>query len=81
MKLFDNRFERSWTVIFALLYLVVMLPLPFFFSERYIASIAGLPLFFIGWAVHTAITFLAIVIFAHACMKRPEYQNFRQGEE
>lgn len=73
MKVFDNSFERKWTVIFFVLYMVILLPVPFFYSQRYHPSVAGLPLFMIGWAVHTALTYGAIALFAKQALQRPEY--------
>lgn len=76
MDIFSNRFEKKWFWIFIALYIVIMVPFPFFFSTTYIPSFAGIPLFVIGWTTHTIITMALIGVFAWQAMKRNEYHEF-----
>ena len=76
MNAFSNAFVKKWFWIFTVLFVVVMLPLPFFYVERYIPSLWGLPLFIVGWTVHTLVTMLMIFVFYAQAMKRPEYHEF-----
>lgn len=71
-----DHFERNWMIIFIISYLLIMLPLPFYYSTKYIPGPWGVPLFIFGWLIHGAIVMLLIVIYAVQCMKRPEYKNF-----
>ncbi len=81
MRSFDKAFERKWLLIFAGLYVLIMLPFPFFYSTTYIPSIAGIPLFIFGWFIHTAVTFLFIYLYYKQAMQRKEYADFEGKEE
>ena len=73
-KLFEKHFERTWLIIFLIMFVFIMIPFPFFYSETYIPAFGGVPLYIFGWIVHTAITFALIIIYYRMCMKRKEYQ-------
>lgn len=79
MKKKDN-FERNWMIIFGISYVLIMLPFPFYYSETYIPSFFGVPLFIYGWLVHGCVVLGLIVVFAKQCMKRPEYKNFDNSD-
>lgn len=81
MDIFSNNFEKKWALIFGIMFFVVMCPFPFFFATEYIPSIYGLPLFLVGWSVHTLITMILIVVFYVQAMKRPEYHEFDREEK
>ena len=55
-KLFEKHFERTWLIIFLIMFVLIMIPFPFFYSETYIPAFGGVPLYIFGWIVHTAIT-------------------------
>jgi len=76
MDVWSNTFEKKWFGIFMFLYFIIMVPFPFFYSTRYIPSIASLPLFVVGWTVHTTITLIAIYVFYQQAMSREEYLEF-----
>jgi magnesium-transporting ATPase (P-type) len=70
-----KRFERKWFGIFIFLYVLIMIPFPFFYTKEYIPLVSGIPMFIFGWFVHTAVTFLFIYLFYKESMKKPEYQD------
>ena len=74
--MWDNEFEKRWTLTFLAMYAIVMLPVRFFYSTEYIASWKGLPLFMVGWFWHTLITMVLIFIFSFQAMQRQEYLEF-----
>jgi Na+-driven multidrug efflux pump len=76
MDVFSNAFEKKWFWVFTVLFVVIMIPLPFFYVERYIPSLWGLPLFIVGWTVHTLVAMFLIFVFYIQAMKRPEYHEF-----
>jgi len=76
MGMWDNAFEKRWTLIFAAMYVIVMLPVKCFFATEYVASWKGLPFFMVGWFCHTLITMILIVVFFFQAMGRPEYNEF-----
>lgn len=71
-----KKFEKKWMIIFFGMYVLIMLPLPFFYTTRYIPSIMGIPLFLLGWLAHTAVTFILIIVYANQALARKEYQVF-----
>lgn len=76
-KLFDEHFEKTWTCIFLFMFDLIMLPLPIFYSHEYMPSfLGGIPIFIIGWIVHSIITFTLIIIYYKMCMKRKEYHEY-----
>ena len=83
MKIKKDHFERNWFIIFMIMYVLIMLPFPWYYSTEYIPGPWGVPLFIFGWLIHGAVVLALIVIFARQCMKRPEYNNFeeKQGEQ
>lgn len=32
-KLFEKHFERTWLIIFLIMFVLIMIPFPFFYSE------------------------------------------------
>ena len=83
MDIFSNSFEKKWALIFGFMFFIIMVPFPFFYASRYIPVIFGLPLFIVGWTVHTALTMILIVLFYRQAMASPAYHQFdeeRQGE-
>ena len=76
MGIWDNAFEKRWTVVFALMYVLVMLPVKCFYATTYIPSWKGLPLFMVGWFWLTLVTMVLIFVFYFQAMAREEYQEF-----
>jgi hypothetical protein len=76
MDVLSNAFEKKWFCIFMFLYVIIMVPFPFFFSTTYIPSLWGIPLFVVGWTVHTVITLALILVFAWQALQREEYREF-----
>ena len=76
----DN-FERNWLIVFLGLFVLVMIPFPWYYSTEYIPGPWGVPLFLFGWLAHSVVVLILIVIFARQCMKRPEYRNFEEEQE
>ena len=74
-KLFEKHFERTWLIIFLIMFVLIMIPFPFFYSETYIPAFGGVPLYIFGWIVHTAITFVLIIVYYRMCMKRNEWSS------
>lgn len=75
MDVLSNAFERRWFALFMFLYVLIMLPLPCFYSSSYIAGFFGVPLFIYGWLFHGCLTLICIIIFAHKALQRPEYRD------
>lgn len=44
-KQFEEHFERTWLIIFLFMFVILMIPFPFFYSETYIPAFGGIPLF------------------------------------
>ena len=63
------------------MFVILMIPFPFFYSETYIPAFGGIPLFLFGWFVHTAITFALIIKYYRMCMKRKEYHTYDEEEK
>ena len=88
-KLFEKHFERTWLIIFLIMFVFIMIPknnqkknpFPFFYSETYIPAFGGVPLYIFGWFVHTAITFALIIIYYRMCMKRKEYHTYDEEDK
>lgn len=40
-KLFEKHFERTWLIIFLIMFVLIMIPFPFFYSETYIPAFGG----------------------------------------
>lgn len=76
MDVLSNAFEKKWFCIFMFMYFIIMVPFPFFFSTTYIPSLWGIPLFVVGWTVHTVVTLLLILVFAWQALGRKEYHEF-----
>lgn len=77
-----KKFEIKWLLVFAFMYVLVMIPFPFFYSTKYIPSIAGIPLFLVGWILHTLVTYILIFIYSKKALSRKEYQeSYYLGEE
>ena len=71
-KLFEKHFERTWLIIFLIMFVLIMIPFPFFYSETYIPAFGG---------VHTAITFVLIIVYYRMCMKRKEYHTYDEEDK
>ena len=80
-KLFQEHFERTWLIIFLFMLALIIIPFPFFYSETYIPAAGGVPLFLFGWFIHTAVTFVLIVIYYRMCMKRKEYHIYDEENQ
>ena len=80
-KLFQEHFERTWLIIFLIMLALIIIPFPFFYSETYIPAFGGVPLFLFGWFIHTAVTFVLIVIYYRMCMKRKEYHIYDEENQ
>ncbi|MBP6345252.1 hypothetical protein AB8Q18_07360 [Neisseriaceae bacterium CLB008] len=76
-----SHFERNWLIVFLVLYALIMLPLPWYYSEAYIPSFWGVPLFVFGWLAHGVVVLILTAVYARQCLKRPEYQDFELGHE
>ncbi|MDR1977867.1 MAG: hypothetical protein LBQ42_03955 [Synergistaceae bacterium] len=76
MGMWDNVFEKRWSVVFLAMYVIVMLPVEYFYTTTYAASWKGLPIFMVGWFWHTLITMVLIVVFYVQAIKREEYLEF-----
>ena len=70
-KLFEKHFERTWLIIFLIMFVLIMIPFPFFYSETYIPA----------FGVHTAITFVLIIVYYRMCMKRKEYHTYDEEDK
>ncbi|MFB2842503.1 hypothetical protein ACE1BJ_13825 [Aeromonas jandaei] len=57
------------------MYLLVMLPLPFYFNTEYVPGWLGVPFFVYGWLIHGITVLVLIAVYACQCLKRPEYQD------
>lgn len=75
-ELFTKHFEKTWMCIFLFMFVLIMLPLPCFFSKTYTPSIGGIPSYIIGWIIHSLITFVLIIIYYRMCMNRKEYHEY-----
>lgn len=71
----SNRFESRWFAIFMAMYLLIILPFPFFYNTDYVAGWLGVPVFIYGWLAHGISVLILIIFYAHQCLKRPEYQD------
>lgn len=80
-KLFKEHFNKTWTVIFFIMYFLIMIPFPFFYSEKYIPSFGGIPSYVFGWFIHTGITFILIYIYYRMAMKREEYHIYDEEDD
>lgn len=80
MNPFSNAFEKKWLAVILLMYVLIMLPLPCFYSTAYIPSWFGAPLFIWGWIAHGFIVLLLIFIWWKQCMKRPEYHEYESED-
>ena len=54
MNPFSNSFEKKWTFIFLFMYVLIMLPFPWYYATEYIPSFLGTPLFIFGWIFQIA---------------------------
>ncbi len=80
-KLFDEHFEGTWIAIFMIMFVFIMIPLPFFYSETYLPSLGGIPSFLFGWIIHNVVTFALIVVYYRMCMKRKEYHIYDEKSD
>ncbi|MEI7112969.1 hypothetical protein FBF86_10600 [Serratia marcescens] len=75
MDVTSNCFERKWFYVFMFMYLLVMMPFPFFYNTAYQPGWLGVPVFIFGWLIHGVTVIALIVLFAWQCLQRPEYQD------
>ena len=80
-KLFEKHFERTWLIIFLVMFVFIMIPFPFFYSETYIPAFGGIPLYVFGWIVHAVITFALIIVYYRMWMKRKEYHTYDEEDK
>ncbi|WP_392565123.1 hypothetical protein RHO15_05745 [Utexia brackfieldae] len=80
MKKIKDNFERNWLFLFLLLYMLIMVPLPWYYNIQYNDDFFGVPLFLFGWLLHGFVILVLTIIYACLCMKRPEYKNFEEEE-
>lgn len=80
MDMRSKSFERKWLCLFLFMYVFIMIPFPFFFNTDYVAGWLGVPVFVYGWIIHGVVVLALIMLFAHQCLKRPEYQDFTEEE-
>ena len=80
MNIKKDHFERNWLIVFLVLYVLIMIPFPWYYSTEYIAGPWGVPLYVFGWLAHGVVVLVLTVIYAKQCMKRPEYQNFEEEQ-
>lgn len=73
MDICQNTYERVWGGIFLSLYGIIMLPFPWFYSERYIPGWLGVPVFLYAWIAYGIGIIFLIAIFARISLSRPEY--------
>ena len=69
-KLFEKHFERTWLIIFLIMFVLIMIPFPFFYSETYIPAFGGVPLYIFGW-----------IVYYRMCMKRKEYHTYDEEDK
>ncbi|QUJ67962.1 hypothetical protein KDD30_02070 [Photobacterium sp. GJ3] len=81
MDVLSNRFEKAWFMIFMALYVFIMMPFPWFYSESYLPGFLGIPWFVYGWLIHGSTVLLAIVVFAKQCLARDEYQKLPEYKQ
>ncbi|NYT35828.1 hypothetical protein ERD78_03010 [Allopusillimonas soli] len=80
MDMRSNAFERKWFYIFMFMYVFIMIPFPFYFNTEYVPGWLGVPIFVYGWIAHGIVVLLLILLFAHQCLKRPEYRDFDDNQ-
>ncbi len=78
MNPFDNAFERKWTIIFLLEYVLIMLPLPCFYDINYTPWLFGVPRFIFCWLAYGLFVIATIALWWRSCMKRPEYREYEE---
>lgn len=81
MTAFANAFEKRWFWIFMVLYVFIMLPLPFFYDTDYLPSFFGVPQFIFGWLIYGLFVMFVGVLWSIACLKRPEYHKFDEDKK
>lgn len=80
MNPFSNSFEKKWTFIFLFMYVLIMLPFPWYYATEYIPSFWGTPLFIFGWIFHGLVVIILIFLWWQSCKKLPEYKEFGDKE-
>ncbi len=81
MHIFSNKFEMTWAAIFVGLFVLIMMPLSFYYSETYIPGPWGIPTYIFGWLIHAVVVFVLIFIFAAQALSRPEYHDYDKERE
>ena len=65
MNPFSNSFEKKWTFIFLFMYVLIMLPFPWYYATEYIPSFWGTPLFIFGWIFHGLVVIILIFLWCY----------------
>ena len=80
-KLFEKTLSNGHGDIF-LIMLINYDSVPFFLQRRRIfPHLVAVPLYIFGWIVHTAITFVLIIVYYRMCMKRKEYHTYDEEDK
>lgn len=75
MNPFSNGFEKVWTAIMFFLYILIMIPFPWYYNTEYDPLYLGIPNYIFGWIIHAVVVVVALFVWRNQCMKRPEYQD------
>ena len=72
----DSKFDKVWTIVFVTMFLLILLPFPWFYQYTYVPGWLGVPCYIWAWLCHGLITLVLILIYANQALKRPEYHEF-----
>ena len=72
----QDRFNRVWTIVFIVMFLLILIPFPWFYQYTYIPGALGIPQYIWNWLCHGLITLALILLYAKQALKRPEYHEF-----
>ena len=74
---FSNSFEKKWTFIFLFMYVLIMLPFPWYYATEYIPSFWGTPLFIFGWIFHGLVVYYTHIFMVAKVVKNDQkYKEF-----
>ncbi|WP_044978075.1 hypothetical protein [Taylorella asinigenitalis] len=65
-----DKFNRKWKAVFALAYIFIMLPFPFFYNTNYIPSWFGVPTFLFAWLIYGTFVISLIALYALTFLKK-----------
>ena len=80
MNPFSNSFEKKWTFIFLFMYVLIMLPFPWYYATEYIPSFWGNSIVYIWLGSPWFSCNWAIFLWWRSCKNRPEYKEFDDEE-